>query len=79
MYSDKAKVMVAEQVINMLTNNTLEGNGGESFIGWLEDGDVFYNAECYTAEEIDEAMSLARKISDDMDNISWELDVTRVH
>lgn len=79
MYSNKAKVMVAEQVINMLANNTLEGNAGESFIGWLEDGEIFRNAGCYTAEEIDEAMSLARKISDDMDNISWELDVTRVH
>ena len=75
MYSTKAKQMVAGQIINMLDNNVLRGYGGESFIGWLEDGDVFYNAECYTDEEIEEAMKLAREIAPKLDEVSWKLEV----
>ena len=74
MYSNKAKRMVAGQIINMLENNTINDNGGEGFIGWLEDGDVFYNAECYTDEEINEAMELAKEIAPALDEISWKLD-----
>lgn len=74
MYSNKAKRMVAGQIINMLENNILNDNGGEGFIGWLEDGDVFYNAECYTDEEINEAMELAKEIAPALDEISWKLD-----
>lgn len=75
MYSKKVKQMVAEQIVNMLSNNVLGGNGFESFIGWLEDGDVFFAAEEYTDEEIDQAMELAREITDNLDDISWKLNV----
>lgn len=76
MYSKEAKKMVAEQIINMLDNNVLHENGMESFMGWLEDGDAFYdikNAENYTDEQIVEAIELAKEISDKIDSISWEL------
>ena len=73
MYSKKAKIMVAEQIVGMIENNVLNENGGESFIGWLEDGDVFYNADCYTDEEIDEAMKLAHEITDLVDELSWKI------
>lgn len=73
MYSKKAKIMVAEQIVGMIENNVLNENGGESFIGWLEDGDVFYNADCYTDEEIDEAMRLAHEITDLVDELSWKI------
>jgi hypothetical protein len=74
-YSDKAKYMVAEQIVGMLENNVLDDCGMESFIGWLEDGYVFFNADCYTDEEIDEAMKLAREIAPTVDELSWKLNV----
>ena len=73
MYSKKAKIMVAEQIVGMIENNVLNENGGESFIGWLEDGDVFYNADCYTDEEINEAMKLAHEIAPLVDELSWKI------
>lgn len=73
MYSKKAKMMVAEQIVGMIENNVLNENGGESFIGWLEDGDVFFNADRYTDEEIDEAMKLAHEIADLVDELSWKI------
>lgn len=73
MYSKKAKIMVAEQIVGMIENNVLNENGGESFIGWLENGDVFYNADCYTDEEIDEAMKLAHEVTHLVDELSWKI------
>ena len=73
MYSKKAKIMVAEQIVGMIENNVLNENGGESFIGWLEDGDVFFNADCYTDEEINEAMKLAHEIAPLVDELSWKI------
>ena len=73
MYSKKAKMMVAEQIVGMIENNVLNDCGMESFIGWLENGDVFFNADCYTDEEIDEAMKLAHEITDLVDELSWKI------
>lgn len=75
MYSKKAKYMVAEQIVGMLENNVLNDCGMESFIGWLEDGDVFFNADCYTDAEIDEAMKLAKEIAPMVDELSWKLNL----
>ena len=77
-YSKEAKQMVAGQIINMLSNNVLSGCGMESFMGWLEDGDAFYNtnnAEQYTDEQIEEAIALAKEITPELDEISWKLNV----
>ena len=76
MYSKKAKKMVAAQIIGMLANNVLNECGMESFMGWIEDGDAFYNVqncENYTDAEISEAIELAKEISSKIDSISWEL------
>jgi predicted transcriptional regulator len=76
MYSKKAKKMVAAQIIGMLANNVLNECGMESFMGWIEDGDAFYNVqncENYTDAEISEAIELAKEISSEIDSISWEL------
>lgn len=73
MYSKKAKIMVAEQIVGMIENNALNECGMESFIGWLEDGDAFYNADCYTDEESDEAMRLAHEIAPLVDELSWKI------
>lgn len=70
----KAKMMVAEQIVGMIENNILNECGMESFMGWLEDGDVFFNADCYTDEEVEEATKFAREIADIVDTLSWKLD-----
>lgn len=73
MYSEKAKIMVAEQIINMLDNNVLQNNGYESFKGWLEDGDVFYNDDRYTDAEVAEAMKLVDNVAALVDDLAWRL------
>ena len=76
MYSKAAKMMVAGQIIGMLDNNVLRDCGMESFMGWLEDGDAFYNteyAENYTDEQIEEAIALAKEITPLLDELSWQL------
>ena len=77
-YSRAAKKMVAEQIIGMLENNVLRDCGMESFMGWLEDGDAFYNteyAENYTDEQIAEAIQLSVEIAPMVDELSWKLNV----
>lgn len=72
---EEIKVIVAEQICNMLDNNIVRGFGGESFIGWLEDGDIFFNADTpYSDEDIEEIMKFVREIADLVDNLSWKLD-----
>lgn len=75
MYSKEAKKMVAEEIIGMIDNDILAGNGMESFMGWVEDGDTFYVTYegVYTEEQIEEAIKLAREIADDLDNFLWKL------
>ena len=77
-YSRAAKKMVAEQIIGMLGNNVLRDCGMESFLGWLEDGDVYYNVtncENYTDEQIAEAIRLSVEIAPMVDELSWKLNV----
>ena len=76
MYSTAAKHLVAEQIVGMLENNVLRDCGMESFMGWLEDGDAYYNAancENYTDEQIAEAIKLSVEIADIVDELSWKL------
>ena len=76
MYSKEAKQLVAEQIMGMLENNVLQECGMESFMGWLEDGDAFYNVincETYTDEQIEEAIALAKEITPMVDELSWKL------
>lgn len=70
------KKIVTEQIIGMWENNVLHGCGMESFMGWLEDGDAFYNtvyAEEYTDEQLEEAIAFAKEIAPMVDELSWIL------
>lgn len=40
-YSNAAKKMVVNEIINMLYNNVVKENHGETFVGWCEDGETF--------------------------------------
>ena len=72
---DDIKVIVAEQVCNMIDNDIVHGFGGESFEGWLDDGDIFANGdEPFSDEEIEQIMAFVREIAPLVDDLSWKLD-----
>lgn len=74
MVKSEIKMVVAEQICNMLDNNVVRGFGHESFVGWLEDGDIFANGdEPMSDEEIDEVMRFVHKIAPLVDELSWKL------
>ena len=64
---------VAQQIINMLENDILNENGGESFVGWLEDGEVF-RLNGMTEYEVAVAMSLAKSINDEVTSMVYYLE-----
>ena len=82
METNEIKRIVAEQICNMIDNNIVRGFGNESFVGWLEDGDIFLNHglpeeenyRTFTEEEVNEIMTFVRGISDMVDDLTWKLD-----
>lgn len=64
---------VVEQFLNMIQNDIVEGNGFESFIGWLEDGEVF-RLNGMNEEDVELAMEYARELADDIDNLHWKFE-----
>ena len=69
---------VAEQFANMFSNDILAENGGESFIGWLEDGEVF-ELNGMTEEEINECMEFAKLVTPQIDNAMWAFESQLKH
>lgn len=64
---------VTQQIINMLENDILNENGGESFVGWLEDGEVF-RLNGMTEYEVAVAMSLVKSINDEVTTMVYNLE-----
>lgn len=64
---------VTQQIINLLENDILNENGGESFVGWLEDGEVF-RLNGMTEYEVAVAMSLAKSINDEVTTMVYNLE-----
>lgn len=64
---------VTQQIINMLENDILNEYGGESFVGWLEDGEVF-RLNGMTEYEVAVAMSLAKSINEEVTSIVFNLE-----
>ena len=62
-------VAVAGQIVSMIENNVIEGNGIEPFDGWCEDGGVFINNG---GDEVfaNECMELVKKVSPIVDKLS---------
>lgn len=67
----KAVRLVAEQIINMLTNNILEDNGTEGFAGWCENGAVFFEMEGLSDEEKDAASTLMTEVAPTVDELTY--------
>lgn len=64
---------VTQQIINMLENDILNENGGESFVGWLEDGEVF-RLNGMTEYEVAIAMGLVKSINEEVTSIVYNLE-----
>ena len=64
---------VTQQIINMLENDILNEYGGESFVGWLEDGEVF-RLNGMNEYEVAVAMSLAKSINDEVTSMVYFLE-----
>ena len=72
MTDEEIKKAVAEQLVGMIDNNIVRECGVESFRGWLEDGEVFFN-NGMTEEEIERAMAYADELETAVDKINQVL------
>lgn len=70
-YKPEIVKMVTEQVINMWNNNVLNEYGAESFIGWLEDGDVFIN-NGMSEKDVNKAMEMVNEIAPLVDELTFK-------
>ena len=73
MTNKEIKNAVTQQIINMLENDILNENGGESFVGWLEDGEVF-RLNGMNEYEVSVALSLAKSINDEVTSMVYNLE-----
>ena len=73
MTDTEIKIAVAQQIINMLENDIIEENGGESFLGWLGDGEVF-RLNGMSEEDTLRAVNLAKSIDDEVTFIVFTLE-----
>jgi len=73
MTDTEIKIAVAEQIINMLENDIINKNGGESFLGWLGDGEVF-RINGMSEEDTLRAVNLAKSIDDEVTSIVFTLE-----
>ena len=73
MNKQEIKRQVVGQLINMLNNDIVLGNGSGCFLDWLEDGDVFAN-NGYSYEETNELMEFAETIAMQVDELVWQIE-----
>ena len=72
MSDSEIRKAVASQIVNMIENDVLRDCGGESLIGWCEDGEVFFN-NGMSEEDIEKAMQYVREINDAVTDIVYKL------
>jgi len=73
MTKQEIKNAVTQQIINMLENDILNENGGESFVGWLEDGEVF-RLNGMNEYETAVAMCLAKSINEEVTSMVFNIE-----
>lgn len=62
------KIAVAGQIAAMIENDILNGYGVESFIGWCEDGEVFFNNGIEEGD-LDECIALMKEVAPIVDDL----------
>ena len=68
-----AKSAVSGQIINMLLNNIINGNGNETFEGWCENGAVFENSYSNATKEFyEECEKLMREVAPLVDKLTYD-------
>lgn len=64
---EKAVVIaVTQQLISMLYNKVIEGNGTEGFEGWCEDGDIF------DEDSHEKCIEFMREVAPIVDKLTYE-------
>lgn len=72
MTESEIKKAVAEQLVGMIDCDVIKGGGTEDFVGWCEDGEVFFN-NGMVGEDIERAMKYVREINDSVYGIVQKL------
>lgn len=81
MERQKIKLQAAEEIVasifNMIYNNIIKENGGETFISWCECGDVFNNSDADmppSPEVLQECERLMHRVAPYVDSLSNALE-----
>lgn len=69
MTDKEIKKAVAEQLVGMIQNDVISECGTESFVGWVEDGDAFFNGGMEDEEDINKAMAMVSELNDAVTSI----------
>ncbi len=70
MFTEKEFKIVCIQYINMLTNNLQLNDLRESFIGWCEDGNVFYFDEDLSKDSQEKCCILMKHLEEKLDSFT---------
>lgn len=68
MTKSEIKTEVAGQIAAMIENDILNGYGVESFIGWCEDGEVFFNNGIEDGD-LEECIALMKEVAPIVDDL----------
>lgn len=68
MTKSEIKIEVAGQIAAMIENDILNGYGVESFIGWCEDGEVFFNNGIEDGD-LEECIALMKEVAPIVDDL----------
>lgn len=64
--------IVVVTYIDMLRNNLLNDNGVESFKGWCEEGDIFYNS--LPQEDAKVCVEIMNKLARHIDTLTYAIE-----
>ena len=69
MTDKEIKKAVAEQLVGMIQNDVISECGTESFAGWVEGGDAFFNGGMEDEEDINKARAMVSELDDAVTSI----------
>lgn len=73
MFTKEEFEIVCVQYVNMLTNNLDSNDLRESFAGWCEDGDVFYNIENFSEHSKEMCQIIMKHLEEKLDLFTYSL------
>lgn len=74
-YTKRVVKMVTDAVIAMYENNVYHDNGAESFVGWCEDGNLFFNMRednpSITETDVEKATEMMNEVAPLVDDLTF--------